>query len=140
MLARLLEWSCEKFMCRMRIIHLCSCENYVVIPVIFSEMVSKNSVVDAPFQQKFKCYFNKISCAHCNYSNAVFCVYEKEQFYLYLYWLIFSFQFSPLLLCKNNFLDIFETVNFFQTFIPSRSIRNFHWISNLAGSVCVKHP
>ena len=37
-LARLLEWSCEKFMCHMRIIHMCSCENYGVIPVVFSQI------------------------------------------------------------------------------------------------------
>ena len=57
------ECSCEKFMCRMRIIHVYSCENYIVILVIFSEVVSKNFGVDAPFQQKFKWHSIKISFA-----------------------------------------------------------------------------
>ena len=35
----------------MGIIHVCSCGNYGIIPVILSQMVSKNSGVDAPFQQ-----------------------------------------------------------------------------------------
>ena len=30
----------------MRIIHVCSCENHGVIPVIFSQMVGKNSGVE----------------------------------------------------------------------------------------------
>ena len=51
-----------------------SFENYGVIRVIFSQMVSKNSDVDAPFQQKFKCHSSKMSCGHCNYQNAVFSV------------------------------------------------------------------
>ena len=58
----------------MCITDMSSCENYDVMPVIFSEIVSKNSGVDAPFQQKFKRHSSKISYAHCNYSNAVFCV------------------------------------------------------------------
>ena len=58
----------------MRIIHVSSCENYGVIPVIFSQMVSKNFGVDAPFQQKFKYHASKMSCGHCNYPNAVFCM------------------------------------------------------------------
>ena len=62
----------------MRIIYVCSCENYGVIPVIFSEMVSKNYGVDAPFQQKFKRLSSKISCAQCNYLNAVFCVISES--------------------------------------------------------------
>ena len=37
-LARLLEWSCEKFMCRMQIIHVWLCENHGAIPVIFSQI------------------------------------------------------------------------------------------------------
>ena len=68
-------------MCRMRIIHSCSCENYGVITEIFTQMVSEkkgwkseNSGVDSPFQQKFKCNSSKMSCAHCTYSSAVFCV------------------------------------------------------------------
>ena len=56
----------------MRIIHVCSCKNNGVIPVIFNQMVSKNSGVDAPFQQKFKYHSSKMSCGHCNYLNAVF--------------------------------------------------------------------
>ena len=63
----------------MRIIYAFSCENYGVIPVIFREMVSKNSSVVTPFQQKFKCHSSKISCAHCNYSNAVFRVYKEKR-------------------------------------------------------------
>ena len=62
-------------MCLMRIIHVCSCRNYGAIPVSFSQMVvSKNSGVDAPFQQKFKCHSSKMSRGHCNYPNAVSCV------------------------------------------------------------------
>ena len=34
----------------MQIIHLCSYENNGVISVIFGQIVSKNSGVDAPFQ------------------------------------------------------------------------------------------
>ena len=63
----------------MRITHVCSSENYGVIPVIFSQMVNKNFDVDASFQQKFKCHSNKMSCGHCNYPNAVFSVKYSTQ-------------------------------------------------------------
>ena len=60
-------------MCRMRIIHVCSCENCGIIPVIFSEMVSKNSGVGA-----------KSNVIPVKFHVHVFCVYLLETLSLFI--------------------------------------------------------
>ena len=89
----------------MGIIHVCSCKNYGVIPVIFSRMVSENSSVNARFQQKFECHFSKMSCEHCNYPNAILRVhFENRSQYFSGITRSILFKFTGLLMRQESFL------------------------------------